>query len=112
MKADSDEPNDIFMQIDNTHSSHDLDFSIKSFIGTLPTLVNSSQTTNFVYKVEVPERLSCEQIDKMKDEINKIKGDNKINKRMEKIKKEYGGSCHLVGSLEIIRIFLKEILQW
>ena len=51
MKADSDEPNDIFMQIDDTHSSHDLGFSIKSVIGTPPTLVNSSQTTNFVYKV-------------------------------------------------------------
>lgn len=97
MKADPDEPNDIFMQIDDTHSCHDLGFSIKSFIGTLPTLVNFSQTTNFVYKVEVPERLSCEQIDKMKDEINKIKGDNKINKRMEKIKKEYGGKLSFDG---------------
>lgn len=92
MKADSDEPNDIFMQIDDTHSSRDLGFSIKSFTGKLPTLVNASQTTNFVYRVEVPEKLSCEQV----DEINRIKGDNKINNRMEKIR-NYGGKLSFTG---------------
>lgn len=89
LKADSDETNDIFMQIDDTHSSHDLGFSIKSFIGESPTLVNYSQTTNFVYKVE---GLSEE----LKDEINNIKGEYKINNRMAKIK-EYGGKMSFDG---------------
>lgn len=86
MKADSDESNDIFMQIDDTHSSHDLGFSVKSFIGGLPTLVNATQTTNFVYKVEAPQRLSREQM----DEINKINGANTINNRMAKIREHNG----------------------
>lgn len=89
MKADSDEPNDIFVQIDDTHSSCDLGFSVKSFIGASPTLVNATQTTNFVYKVE---GLSEE----LKDEINNIKGDNKINNRMAEIRK-YGGKLSFDG---------------
>lgn len=89
MKADPKEPNDVFMQIDDTHSSHDLGFSIKSFIGASPTFVNASQTTNFVYRVE---GLSEE----LKDEINNYNGENKINRRMRKIK-EKGGTLSFDG---------------
>lgn len=93
MKADPKKPNDVFMQIDDTHSSHDLGFSIKSFIGASPTLVNASQTTNFLYRVEgLPEELLKE----LKDEINNCNGDNKINRRMRKIK-EKGGMLSFDG---------------
>lgn len=88
-KADSDAADDIFIQIDDTHFSHDLGFSIKSYIGTTPTLVNASQTTNFVYKVK---GLTCEQA----VEINEIKGNKPISDRMTKIR-EYRGKLSFDG---------------
>lgn len=47
---------DITLEIHDYHSGIDqtLPFSIKSFAGSRPTLVNSSKQTNFIYSVEGP----------------------------------------------------------
>ena len=52
--------------------------SIKSFLGGSPTLLNASQATNFIYKVE---GLSVQNI----DEINNIDTRSKIKDRIAKI---------------------------
>lgn len=53
-------------------------FSIKSYIGGAPTLLNASHSTNLIYEVH--------NIDDQKmDEVNKIKSGNKIQDRIKKI---------------------------
>lgn len=80
LKAPSEDKTDITMQIHdiNTGYSPICGFSIKSDIGSPPTLVNASGATNFIYEVI---GLSDEQI----DSINSIDTKTKIKDRMKRI---------------------------
>jgi len=79
IKASSQAKIDISMQLqDNKANDPVCGFSIKSEIGGMPTLVNASGATNFVYEVK---GLTDEQI----KEINAIESKTKIIDRMKRI---------------------------
>ena len=84
VKASSNDKPDINMEIHDIHTGIDIicGFSVKSFIGGTPTLLNASPSTNFVYKVNGLDK------DKM-NEINSINSRKKILDRISKIL-EYG----------------------
>lgn len=88
IKAPSVDKTDIFMQIEDlyTNSCQDVGFSVKSEIGSSPTLLNASQATNFVFAVHGLKPDSISQI-------------NSIETR-EKIKDRMGAIRSLGGSLE------------
>lgn len=67
----------------NTARNQNMGFSIKSYIGGAPTLLNASPATNFVYEIT---GLTDEQM----EEINSINAKNKIVERINRII-EYGG---------------------
>ena len=83
LAAPSSDKTDITMQIRdiNTGYSPVCGFSIKSEIGSAPTLINASGSTNFIYEVE---GLSAEQI----ASINAIDTREKIKERMDRIFRE------------------------
>jgi hypothetical protein len=69
--------------------SEELGFSIKSHIGGLPTLINPSSHTNFIYEVVGFEGNT--------DEVNAIDGASKMRKRMASIKAR-GGEFQFIGT--------------
>lgn len=79
VKAASNEKIDIQLRTQNifTNSEQDMGFSIKSFIGARPTLLNASRDTIFEYRVK---GLSPELI----DEINSIEGSSWVKRRVVK----------------------------
>lgn len=85
IKAPSKDTTDITIRIEdiNTGFKNNVGFSIKSELGSPPTLLNAGETTNFIYKVTGISRNQME-------EINGIESRNKIKDRISKIK-EYGG---------------------
>lgn len=83
-KSFSKEDIKLILQNDNSIKS----FSIKSFIGNPPTLLNSSKHTNFLFKVE---NISTNDISL----INAINSKDKIKDRIKKIK-ELGGNIKFV----------------
>lgn len=62
-----------------------LGFSIKSYIGGLPTLLNPGEPTNFIYRITHLD-LSDEEI----DQINAINSRSKIQDRVKAIKEKGG----------------------
>ncbi|MCR5833600.1 MAG: HpaII family restriction endonuclease [Selenomonadaceae bacterium] len=70
-------------------------FSIKSELGSAPTLLNASGATNFVYKIEGLNR------DNM-DEINSIDDNKKLIHRIEAIKK-YGSLTYFKMNRETFK---------
>lgn len=91
IKAPSADTTDISMQIEDIHTNfiRDVGFSIKSEVGSAPTLLNAGVTTNFIYKVS---GISMEQA----EEINAICTRTKIKDRMAKIA-ELGGKINYCG---------------
>lgn len=87
-------------------------FSIKSYIGGPPTLLNASEATNFIYKVK-------NITDYQMEEINNINTRNKIIDRLTRIR-EYGGiieyhkTCNSVFSSNLMMIDTKmeEIMSY
>lgn len=88
LAAPSNDITDISMEVHDTQTGLDqkMGFSIKSYIGGAPTLLNASGATNFVYEV-LGLNDSCIE------EINSINSRNKIQDRIEAIK-SYGGVLH------------------
>lgn len=86
ISAPSSQVADMLIQIHDilTGKAHDVGYSIKSYIGNAPTLLNASEATNFVYKVT---GLSDEAM----DEINSIETKSKILDRIKRIE-ELGGN--------------------
>lgn len=75
---------DIILDIENEIVSKENEgFSIKSFLGSKPTLLNASGNTNFKFEIE---HLSWDKV----DEINAINTRNKLTDRIKAIEK-YGG---------------------
>lgn len=86
IKAPSSDTTDISMQIQDIHTNYirNVGFSIKSEVGSAPTLLNAGQTTNFIYKVN---GITIEQA----EEINAIDTTTKIKDRIKAIK-GFGGT--------------------
>ena len=91
LKAPSADKTDIAMRIRdiNTGYVRDVGFSIKSDLGSAPTLLNASHTTNFIYSVSGLDESKVR-------EINSISGNDKIKARTAKIK-ECGGVTEYRG---------------
>lgn len=81
--APSSDKTDIRIEIHDTLTGYTRHsgFSIKSELGSPPTLLNASRATNFVFDVEGIS-------DELMDEINLINEGNKIKKRFERIATE------------------------
>ena len=82
LKASSADKTDITVKIHDIHSGHSpiCGFSIKSELGSPPTLLNASGSTNFVFRL--PDELTEEQI----EEINAIDTRTKIIDRINAIR--------------------------
>jgi len=82
LKAKSSVKSDIRIVIHDlrTGTTPELGFSIKSQLGKPATLFNSSQGSNFIYKIK-GEKLSQEQI----EEINNLESKSKIQDRVKMI---------------------------
>ena len=91
LKAPSSDTTDISMQIQDTHTNYirNVGFSIKSEVGSAPTLMNAGQTTNFIYRVK---GITSKQV----EEINAIDTKTKIKERMKAIK-DCGGTVEYAG---------------
>ena len=77
--GNSKEKADIYLDIRNEHLARENEpFGIKSYLGSNPTLFNSSGSTNFIYRVN---GLSVGVM----DEINSITGYKKLIKRVESV---------------------------
>lgn len=103
---------DIQMEVHDTNTGINqvMGFSIKSYIGNTPTLLNASGATNFIYEVQ---GLSDSQI----NDINAIKTNNKILDRMNKISSDGGSIRYLkmandvfAGNLLMIDSRMEELL--
>lgn len=80
LKAPSTDTTDIKMTIhdQNINTDSDVGFSIKSYLGGAPTLLNASQATNFIFEVNgIP--------DSEIDRINQISDGGKIRRRVNSI---------------------------
>lgn len=85
LKADSSDKADIKIVIHDqrTQTDHLLGYSIKSYLGGTPTMINSSKSTNFKYKVVGLNPA-------LVNEINSISSKSKIQDRIENIYKNNG----------------------
>ncbi len=90
LSAPSDDITDIQMEVHDTHVGIDqnIGFSVKSYLGGAPTLLNASGATNFVFRVN---GITDEQM----DEINAIDSRTKILDRLQRVY-QYGGSFEYV----------------
>lgn len=90
IKAASVHKNDIVIQLHdiNTGITPVCGFSIKSFLGNNPTLVNAGRNTNFIYRVD-----GCNGT--VMNEFNAIKTKNKLIDRMNYLKRN---NCRLIFS--------------
>lgn len=91
-KADARSKSDLegkIIDIKNRQSPR-LGFSIKSFIASMPTLLNASSHTNFCYEVD---GLNKEDV----NAINSIKSRTKLKDRISRIK-ELGGNIYEAGA--------------
>lgn len=87
----SHQKSDISLDISNAifHKQNE-GFSIKSYLGSDPTLLNASGNTNFIFEIE---NLDINKI----DEINAINTNTKLKDRIEKIEND-GGLFRYVGA--------------
>lgn len=82
IKAKSQDKADINIVIHDYHTgmTPNLGFSIKSEAGAAPTLLNASNATTFVFEIDSPTFT-----DDMMDEVNAVKGNRKIQDRINLI---------------------------
>lgn len=80
VKADSKDKSDIVVVLHDRQTQRDdtFGFSIKSRLGSAPTLLNTSKTTNFIYEVSGLNNTQVEQ-------INSINTTSKLRTRLLKI---------------------------
>lgn len=109
--APSTDKTDITMQLHDIHTGYDpiCGFSIKSELGSPPTLLNASGATNFVFEVVGLD-------DNQAEMINAINTDTKIIDRIEKIC-EYGSleyrkakNSNFAGNLMLIDTYMDDIV--
>lgn len=90
LAAPSSDIADIKMTVHDTNTARDQDmgFSIKSYLGGAPTLLNASTATNLIYEV-------TGLTDSQMNAVNNINSSKKIIERMTQIA-TYGGNFHYV----------------
>ncbi len=88
LKADSNHKQDIDIQIHdiNTGIAPICGFSIKSYLGSNPTLINAGNGTNFIYRIE-----NCSNA--VMNSVNLISSRRKIIERMSELRRN---GCNLV----------------
>lgn len=96
LAAPSSEIADIQMTVHDTNTSRDQDmgFSIKSYLGGAPTLLNASTATNLIYEVRG-------LTDAQMGVVNAINSNRKIIERIEQII-SFGGSFEYTGTANAI----------
>lgn len=116
ISADPTSKTDIVLEIYDHHvgTIQRLPFSIKSFMGSPPTLLNSSGSTNFIYRVR--GNLSESDIDRINSMITPTDKVDVIGR----VKEIYGAGCKLEfeklqnntfdGNLRVVDSALPEIL--
>lgn len=112
LAAPSSAVTDITVELHDTYTGIDqiMGFSIKSYIGARPTLLNASEATNFIFEISGLPR------EKMQT-VNALQGKEKIVDRFQKIH-ELGGRLHYLrpannifsGNLMMIDSRMHEIL--
>ena len=101
---------DIKLIINDTNFlNKEVGFNIKSYLGNPPTLLNSSQATNFIYSVDISEQ--------QMQEINKIETRQKIRDRVLYLKNrnipikfEHIENNSFYQNMRLIDLFLPNIL--
>ena len=109
--APSTDKTDITMQIHDIHTGYNsvCGFSIKSNLGSAPTLLNASGATNFVFEVT---GLTDEQM----EYINNINSDTKIIDRIKAIRQlgsvkfKYAKNKRFSGNLMLVDSYMEEII--
>ena len=104
VKADSQKKQDITLQLQDIHTgiSPICGFSIKSYLGGAPTLINAGKNTNFVFSL-------CGCTDQIMDEANNIRTKQK-NK--DRIKYLINSGCEFVPIKHSISEQFEENLQF
>lgn len=104
LKADSAHKQDIDIQVHDVHTGIDpvCGFSIKSYLGSKPTLVNPGKTTNFVYNID-----KCSE--EIADQVNRIETRTKIVDRIRCLDE---AGCTISCSDEMISAQFKENLEF
>ena len=104
LAAPSSEIADIKMQVHDVYTGIDqeMGFSIKSYLGGSPTLLNASGATSFIYEVTGISQNQISYINSISDKNGKIK------KRIKKIE-EFGGSLKYVKTAN--KIFLENLMM-
>lgn len=112
ISAPSTDKTDITMQIHDIHTGYEpiCGFSIKSELGSAPTLLNASKATNFMFEIKGVT-------DSQADYINSISSKTKILDRIEKIS-EFGTMDYVSlknknfeGNLMLIDTYMDNILS-
>lgn len=90
LSAPSEDITDIQMEVHDTHVGIDqnVGFSVKSYLGGAPTLLNASGATNFVFAIKNLNKAQA-------DEINAIDTRTKIKDRIDRIYQN-GGSLEYI----------------
>ncbi len=103
LAAPSSAVTDITVELHDTYTGIDqiMGFSIKSYIGACPTLLNASEATNFVFEVS---GLAKEEA----GVVNALQGKEKILDRFQKIY-NLGGSLHYIRPAN--RVFAGNLLM-
>lgn len=104
LKADSAHKQDIDVQIHDIHTGIDpvCGFSIKSYLGSRPTLVNPGKNTNFVYTID-----GCDE--EVAEQVNSIDTRTKI---IDRIGHLGATGCTISCSNEMISAQFKENLEF
>ncbi len=112
LAAPSSAVTDITVELHDTYTGIDqiMGFSIKSYIGARPTLLNASEATNFIFEISGLSGLEAQA-------VNSLQGKEKIMDRFQKIH-DLGGRLHYLrpandvfcGNLMMIDSRMHEIL--
>ena len=112
LAAPSSAVTDIIVELHDTYTGIDqiMGFSIKSYIGARPTLLNASEATNFIFEVSGLTKEEAKA-------VNALQGKEKIMDRFQKIH-DLGGKLHYLqpangvfsGNLMMIDSRMHEIL--
>lgn len=95
LKASSQEKSDLNIEVFDfkTETSKDFSFSVKSYLGSPPTVLNASQSTNFLYEIK---GISNEQL----DELNSIEGNSWLKRRMGQLMEGERNNLYSVDFIE------------
>ena len=101
--GNSNQKSDIVLDIEyNSIKKENEGFGIKSYIGAMPTLLNASGNTNFIFEIK---NLDSSKV----NEINNINSRTKLKDRIEKINEYSGILTYLKAEKETMEYNLKMI---